>query len=194
MNIFVTADLHLGHDAIRRHCSRPFATVEEMDEALIANWNRSVSDRDLVYVVGDFAWRHHDRYLARLKGRKILIRGNHDRMPRESLRDFAELHDLLVRKIGGVPTVLCHYCLNVWPRSPRGSWHLYGHSHGRLEEPTDSPRCDVGVDVWHYAPVPWEAIRIKLEGRGGEPDRSPLEIEQNVVENREQNRKIIEQL
>ena len=42
MNIFFTADLHLGHDNIRRHCRRPFGTVEEMDEAIIANWNGAV--------------------------------------------------------------------------------------------------------------------------------------------------------
>ena len=32
-----TADLHLGHEGILRFCNRPFASVGEMDAALIAN-------------------------------------------------------------------------------------------------------------------------------------------------------------
>lgn len=83
MNVFFTADLHLGHDNIRKHCGRPFDTVEEMDEAIISNWNRTVSARDLVYVVGDFAWSNHNLHLARLKGKKILIKGNHDKMSQD---------------------------------------------------------------------------------------------------------------
>ena len=32
--------------------------MEEMDEALITNWNEMIGRRDLVYIVGDFAWKH----------------------------------------------------------------------------------------------------------------------------------------
>jgi calcineurin-like phosphoesterase family protein len=45
--------------------------------------------------------------------------------------------------------------LRVWNRSHHGSWHLYGHSHGRLPEPPTLLSMDVGVDThdfrpWHY--------------------------------------------
>lgn len=39
MTVFFTSDTHFGHEAIIRHCGRPFASVAEMDEALIARWN-----------------------------------------------------------------------------------------------------------------------------------------------------------
>ena len=40
--VFFTADTHFDHANIIRFCNRPFATVEDMNEALIANWNRKV--------------------------------------------------------------------------------------------------------------------------------------------------------
>ena len=77
---YFTSDLHLGHANIIALCHRPFSTVEEMDAALIANWNRRVTDRDTVYILGDLCFRATDpvRYLTQLKGKKHLILGNHD--------------------------------------------------------------------------------------------------------------------
>jgi calcineurin-like phosphoesterase family protein len=194
LKIFVTADLHLGHDNIRRHCKRPFDSVLEMDEALIANWNSVVSRNDLVYVVGDFAWKNPNKYLARLQGKKILIRGNHDRGSEEHLRNFAEAHDLLIRKIDGRKVVFCHYCMTSWPGSGRGAWHLYGHSHGVIRESANGPRCDVGVDVWNYAPAPWDAIQLKLGERKKEHSTDISDLERNAEENRRENRAIMARL
>jgi len=89
--IFFTADLHFGHENIIRHCSRPFASVNEMDEALIANWNAVITSKDEVYILGDLTMRpatEAHQYLVRLKGRKYFIRGNHDRFLRACLKSF----------------------------------------------------------------------------------------------------------
>ena len=75
--IFYTADLHFGYLPLVE--KRGFTTVEEMDEALIAAWNRVVGEDDTVYLLGDIGWNNGYvpcRRLARLKGRKHLIRGN----------------------------------------------------------------------------------------------------------------------
>jgi calcineurin-like phosphoesterase family protein len=38
-NTWLTADFHLGHANIIRYCSRPFATVDEMDQAILEQLN-----------------------------------------------------------------------------------------------------------------------------------------------------------
>ena len=78
--IFYIADTHFGHDNIRKLSNRPFSTVEEMDNALINNWNSVVTDDDDVYILGDFSYKSEDPidYLKKLNGKKHLIVGNHD--------------------------------------------------------------------------------------------------------------------
>lgn len=44
--IYYTADLHVHYAQLLP--SRPFATVEEMDEALVKNWNDTVGPEDTV--------------------------------------------------------------------------------------------------------------------------------------------------
>ena len=51
--IYFTADTHFDHANIIRFCNRPFATVEEMNETLITNWNRKVHANDTVFIIGD---------------------------------------------------------------------------------------------------------------------------------------------
>lgn len=36
--------------------------------------------------------------------------------------------------IEGKHIILCHYAMRVWNKSHKGSWMLYGHSHGTLEQ------------------------------------------------------------
>lgn len=51
--IYFTADTHFGHENVIRFCDRPFSSANEMDEAMIANWNARVRGNDTVYILGD---------------------------------------------------------------------------------------------------------------------------------------------
>ncbi len=75
--VFFTADTHFGHENVIRFTERPFSSAQEMDEALIANWNARVHGGDKVYILGDMFFRHPDpeSILIRLKGQKHLIIG-----------------------------------------------------------------------------------------------------------------------
>ena len=119
--IYYTADLHLGHANVIRHCDRPFRSVDEMDEALIQNWNSRVHRLDTVYIVGDLFFRNRrpcEECLAELKGRKHLITGNHDSswMKKTDWPGFFEsVNSLLTMKDNGRLVTLCHYPLMTWP-------------------------------------------------------------------------------
>jgi len=82
---FFSSDSHIGHASIlspRFDRPRPFPSIEAHDEALVAAWNAVVRPDDIVWHLGDFAYKCRLEYAAavfsRLKGRKRLVRGNHD--------------------------------------------------------------------------------------------------------------------
>lgn len=166
MATYFTADTHFGHDSIRRNCERPFATVNEMDAALTANWNAVVRSGDTVYHLGDFCFKSGKSpaaYIEALNGRIHLIRGNHDeRTVRESAGLFESVSDICTIKIDGRQIVLCHYAMRVWNRSHRGAWHLYGHSHGRLPEIPGSLSFDTGVDSCGYYPISYARVEERM--------------------------------
>lgn len=166
MSVWFTADTHFGHANIIRHCRRPFASVEAMDEELVGRINERVAPDDILYHLGDFSFRSGDPavYRSRIRCRNIvLLLGNHDPQTLNgSVRPefaslFREVHSLLRIKVlvAGVPQliVLCHYALRVWDRAHYGSWHLFGHSHGGLADDPCARSWDVGVDNNHFAPI-----------------------------------------
>jgi calcineurin-like phosphoesterase family protein len=163
MNFF-TSDTHFGHynskngNGIIKYCKRPFQSIEEMDEAIIANWNSCVSDSDTVYHLGDFAFREPGQYRKRMKGKIVLIQGNHDYKRLKSCRNlFENIHDTLYVKVEEVSIFLCHFAMRVWHKSHFNSWHLYGHSHGTLDDYGKS--YDVGVDSNNFTPVSFLQLR-----------------------------------
>jgi calcineurin-like phosphoesterase family protein len=166
--IYFTADTHFCHDNIIRLCQRPFANVDEMNQALIDNWNSLVSDRDEIYILGDFMFKgkagEANGLLQSLKGRKYLIKGNHDRFlddgsfntsAFEWIKDY---HVLLYEKR---KFVLFHYPILEWDGFFHNAIHLFGHVHNGGNNPAYQERfnilggkaINVGVDVNNFYPV-----------------------------------------
>jgi len=169
-DIYFTSDDHLGHANIIKYCQRPFKTVEEMDDALIENWNRKVKPGDTVYHIGDFALVRSPQevmnYVRRLNGQIHLIHGNHDRFVKQKRPDnygFAEIVTYKEIKVGEQKIVLCHYAFKTWNGSHRGSWNLHGHSHGSLPRDFTLKQLDVGVDCWNYHPISLEEVAKEME-------------------------------
>lgn len=135
-----------------------------MNKVLIDNWNSVVEHGDLVYVLGDFCFRSKDSadyYLSNLNGSKILISGNHDSKSTLRAVGWKEVYKTILETIiNDKYMVLCHYAMRTWNRSYHNSWHLFGHSHGKLGPMGKS--FDIGVDSWNYFPVSFEKIVEKM--------------------------------
>lgn len=166
---WVTSDTHFGHKNIIKYSNRPYASVAEMDEAIINNWNSVVKPEDTIYHLGDFAFARPDRIneiLKRLNGIKMFAPGNHDDTLLES--DACCSHFKMIRERYELKTpnghfVLSHYAHLVWNKSHRGTMMLHGHSHGNLRYPYPMKMLDAGVDPQGYFPISLEQAYQKLK-------------------------------
>lgn len=171
---FMIADTHFGDDAIRRYESRPFASADEMDRALIANWNRVVSPEDTVFLLGDFSAHGAEEsaaILSALHGRKHLICGNHDTETDAAYRAMG--FDLVCRYpiLYGGFWLLSHEPLYVCRNMPYAN--IYGHIHANPSYRTASAQsfC-VSAERIDYAPITFAEIaeRVRAQASTGAVD------------------------
>lgn len=154
---FFTADTHFADDPVRRFFGRPFASVAQMDDAMIARAGVVGADDDL-WIIGDFAACETEsgraaaqRAFAAMPGRKHLVRGNHDPDWVVQTLPWASVHDLVEIEAGGRRFVLCHYPLVTWDGARAGAVQLFGHVHTRWRGAEG--QVNVGVDQWDFMPV-----------------------------------------
>lgn len=167
MNYYI-ADCHFGDEKVIDFSYRPFGSVEEMDEKLIENWNKTVNDWDDVYIVGDLCHRTKDveRYLSRLNGRLHLICGNHDDaiVSNPQLhRYFKDITNYLVIKDRSHRIVLFHYPMLEWDGYFYGTWHIYGHIHNHpsITQEHAAKLCkalNCGADLTGFRPVTFDEL------------------------------------
>jgi calcineurin-like phosphoesterase family protein len=168
-----TSDFHLGHFNIIRYCNRPFADTREMDEVIVDRLNASVKPNDTLYFLGDFCLGKPDNvaaYRNRLACHTIhFIDGNHDKTTQKLQHLFSSWSSLSEIHVGKQGIVLCHYAMKVWSHHSRGTWQLYGHSHGNLPDDPISLSMDVGVDShdfrpWHFDEIQ-AVMKVKAEAK-----------------------------
>ena len=159
---FFIADTHFGEDAIRRYENRPFADAAAMDEALVGNWNRVVSDGDTVIHLGDFAVPGSERaVLPRLHGRKLLVRGNHDTADNAFYRSagFDEVYDYPI--LFADFFILSHAPIYVNENMPYAN--LFGHVHASpLFKTFSRQHYCVSVERIGYTPIEFDAVKKAL--------------------------------
>lgn len=124
-------------------------------------WNETIGKKDIVYILGDFAFGSPDnvkRLLGKLNGQKFLIIGNHDKSSEHLEGYFKQIthikcvtfkksnYDFLDEDF---QVCMCHYPFVTWPSKHYGCVEAHGHCHSNLdeynEESTDL-RVDVGID------------------------------------------------
>lgn len=75
-NLFFTADTHFDHQRTLELSQRPFVNLNEMNKALVDNWNNTVNDDSFIIHHGDFG---NPKFAKELRGHIILIPGNYER-------------------------------------------------------------------------------------------------------------------
>ena len=178
---FITSDIHFGHNNILKFCpkTRPYSSIDEMDEAIIREWNKTVPVGSTVYILGDVSYRepsHTARIFDRLNGEKILIIGNHDEkaLKQKVFRDcFKDIHQYLEITVNKHKVVLFHYPIAEWNAMHRGSVHLYGHLHGGRSGLEKFRARDASIDATGQVVVEleWlvnEALKGKIKAHHGD--------------------------
>lgn len=145
--------------------TRPHSSVHEMNEAIVSKWNNKVGDTDTVFILGDVSFAKADvtqEHLTRLNGDLILVKGNHDKgLP---LFRFSKVYDSYAEiKVDNTDVVLCHYPIYEWNKMHYGSYHLFGHVHGK-PIPIEGKLMDVGWDVKGDL-FSWEQVVEQLENK-----------------------------
>lgn len=166
-NVFLISDTHFGHNNICTFLRtdgvttlRPFANADEMDEVLIERWNKVVGVHDKVYHLGDVAIaRRKIATMARLNGKKVLIKGNHDIFKLKEytpyfydIRAFHKLDNFVLTHIP-----IHEQCLGRF----HGNVHGHMHEHvvtGKWDKP-DPRYMTVCVEHTDYTPVELSVVQ-----------------------------------
>lgn len=185
MTTYFTSDLHLGHARIIELCGRPFKDVDEMNRVLVDNWNDTVRDTDVVYILGDLVMGKFAETIdlvAELKGTKLLIPGNHDRVhpayhdkrttKKAQWWKMYEAAGVVImpnqmdHKLLDVPVRLCHFPYvfeddsrpehQAFHPGDDGRWLLHGHVHEAWK--MNRRQINVGVDIHGFTPIPEDYV------------------------------------
>jgi calcineurin-like phosphoesterase family protein len=175
-DVFLIADLHLGHANIIRYCSRPFlySDSREMDHVLIKNWNYTISPKTRIYCLGDLRYgpkaEPAAQYRRRLRGNIVFISGNHDE-PEQGMvpwieTEYENLKFLLIHDPADAPPLF-------------DGWIIHGHHHNN--DLRNYPfmnfikrRINVCAEVIGYKPISLHEIVQRIREREGSGDTSPI--------------------
>lgn len=165
-DIFVCADLHLGHHNILTFKDRDgelirgkvFRDIEHHDQSIIDRWNSVVKPVDHVYVLGDVVI--NKKSLVRIKelnGHKRLVPGNHDIFPIEMYLEvgFEKVYGVRVFPKHGL--IFSHIPLHSDCLKSRGWTNVHGHLHNNVvldsNNTPDSNYMNVSMERINYTPV-----------------------------------------
>lgn len=171
MTTFAISDTHFSHkrslefmrkDGSGLRLRHPFTDLEEMDEAMIERWNKTVGYNDTVLHCGDFTFggkQNIAKHARRLNGKIILIMGNHDYSARDYVDHFHDVTAWKEKVVGGITLVFTHaplYRGGFNYRFDGKSANVHGHLHDvKTGEPYHVNVCVENVD---YTPIALEEI------------------------------------
>ena len=174
--LYFTSDSHFSHFKICKYCQRPFDSRQQMNNALIANWNSVVPEDGVVVHCGDFMLPHktgdieYKKIWDKLNFKTlILCRGNHDRIECGTYvygDKTVIVVDIAMLEIESIKIMACHYPMLAYPADYQVFGHIHTLSNGTCNSGEDSDvnyrlrktQYDVGVDQNGYTPVSYNQL------------------------------------
>lgn len=202
MALYFTSDTHFSHKNIIEYCSNTRGRfiledgepdIISMNEAIVKLWNDTVSEDDTVLFLGDWAMRVQEmyKYVSRLNGKILAIRGNHDHKvsgltdKKGAQIDTKFWHPMVFNDstrallihspydLSKVPPdvmketnfVLCGHVHNLWKyKKPCDVINAYiTKEHQEPEIIAPLPIINVGLDAWEFKMVTSEDIELLLK-------------------------------
>lgn len=164
MNHWIIADSHLGHKKLQEVAGWPKQAESKILRGLLKN----VAKDDVLIHLGDVSLGkdspHHYEITAAIRGKKILVRGNHDN---KSLawyyeRGWDAVVDRMDLNIFGEQIAFSHM-----PLIPRlyGSWgvNIHGHMHSNCHDAefpwkADDTHIQVSMEEFNFQPVALQTL------------------------------------
>lgn len=141
------------------------------NEMLITYWNETVDDNDVVWFLGDFAFKNNETAKEighRLKGHKRMVQGNHDR---ETLSFY---YSCGFEYVSSYPIILKKkFLLSHAPFEKAGElFNIYGHvhSHEGFKTSTANSHC-VCVERQGFKPIQIREFDTYKEEKDTNPAR-----------------------
>jgi calcineurin-like phosphoesterase family protein len=175
--VFLVSDTHFGHAGVCKFLRddgtklRPWDSPEEMDEAMVEAWNKTVRPKDKVYHLGDVVInRKALSIMQRLNGDKVLIRGNHDifsddeyRTYFRSIRAYHVLNGMIMSHIPIHSDSIGRFGVNI---------HGHTHSNRVMTEMWGDHVIDpryhcVCVEQTDFRPISLEEVSDRIVKEGG---------------------------
>jgi calcineurin-like phosphoesterase family protein len=162
---FIVSDWHLGETRMEI-MGRPFTDGNACIWEMVAAHNSVVAPDDLVYVLGDVCYNKTPNALSlvsKFNGKKILVRGNHDRDIPDS--EFLKYFFHVVPDGGSVVIdcgngLLCN-AVHYPSEGKKDMFNLVGHIHSAWKYQLNM--FNVGVDVNHYYPTNLDKIPFHIK-------------------------------
>ena len=163
-DFYITSDTWFGRPQILQIANRPFDNIEDMNAALIKNWNKKVKKKDIVFHLGNFAWDPSTarKVLKQLNGKIYFLKGNQDSALEEIIDDFpnAEFMSQTIAELAAFDIILCHYPLSVWNGKDSGTIHIHGHTiFSHKTNLTIERRINICTDFWGFSPINYLTLK-----------------------------------
>lgn len=161
---FFLSDTHFNETRITPELNlffRPFKSVEEQNEFMIARINEVIGENDEFYHLGDVSVDVEGiSWMDRIRCKNgTLILGNYDVDKAEKLPILKEKFKLVLESmhLKGVGNDKSNFYLNHYPtKAVADAFNIVGHIHSLWK--VQPNMVNVGVDAWHFRPVSFKEI------------------------------------